>query len=380
MTRRAEFEAMQSGARKTSRGNILALWTVESGGASGASGKPPRRDHGKPQGGKRGGAQHGQTVDSRVVQKNQRDVAAGADARGGGSPQGGRRRARRFGSRLGRRWPERFRRVPPRQARTSSSMNRFFAKLLDAYHAWLSPFLPGACRFHPSCSVYAAQSLPNPRPLARKPPLRPWASALPPVLGRRPGPSAAARAAAPSLAPESLLEWASHDRQSPTPARSAPLHGDLRRLGPAGEQPAAATANQPAKTVETSALNPAANPGAAALAPTGPRPQRPWWRPRRRSHRTGGTPPAPRQPEKLVPLDTPELHLVFSRTGARWRMPPPESALPAPRRREGRRGGYSCAARARRARSGAPRLPRGPAGRTIRWRTTRPSSIPVAAP
>ena len=31
MTRRAEFEAMQTGARKTSRGNVLALWAVKPG-------------------------------------------------------------------------------------------------------------------------------------------------------------------------------------------------------------------------------------------------------------------------------------------------------------------------------------------------------------
>lgn len=30
---------------------------------------------------------------------------------------------------------------------------------LKAYHRFLSPFLPRACRFYPSCSVYAAQAV-----------------------------------------------------------------------------------------------------------------------------------------------------------------------------------------------------------------------------
>jgi hypothetical protein len=38
-------------------------------------------------------------------------------------------------------------------------MTRLLARVLEAYHAWLSPLLPGACRFHPSCSMYAAESL-----------------------------------------------------------------------------------------------------------------------------------------------------------------------------------------------------------------------------
>ncbi len=38
-------------------------------------------------------------------------------------------------------------------------MTRFLAQILDVYHGWLSPWLPGACRFHPTCSVYAAESL-----------------------------------------------------------------------------------------------------------------------------------------------------------------------------------------------------------------------------
>jgi hypothetical protein len=38
-------------------------------------------------------------------------------------------------------------------------MTRVLVWVLEAYHAWLSPFLPGACRFHPTCSMYAAESL-----------------------------------------------------------------------------------------------------------------------------------------------------------------------------------------------------------------------------
>ncbi len=38
-------------------------------------------------------------------------------------------------------------------------MSRLLAFLLLAYHRWVSPFFPAACRFHPTCSVYAAASL-----------------------------------------------------------------------------------------------------------------------------------------------------------------------------------------------------------------------------
>lgn len=31
--------------------------------------------------------------------------------------------------------------------------------LLRAYHAVFSPWLPSACRFYPTCSVYAAQAI-----------------------------------------------------------------------------------------------------------------------------------------------------------------------------------------------------------------------------
>ncbi|HOX26825.1 MAG TPA: membrane protein insertion efficiency factor YidD [Candidatus Krumholzibacteria bacterium] len=31
--------------------------------------------------------------------------------------------------------------------------------LIGLYRRWLSPILPSVCRFHPSCSEYAAESL-----------------------------------------------------------------------------------------------------------------------------------------------------------------------------------------------------------------------------
>jgi len=34
-----------------------------------------------------------------------------------------------------------------------------FSILLAGYHKILSPLLPRACRFYPSCSVYTAQSI-----------------------------------------------------------------------------------------------------------------------------------------------------------------------------------------------------------------------------
>jgi putative membrane protein insertion efficiency factor len=35
----------------------------------------------------------------------------------------------------------------------------FLALLFEAWHRWISPWLPGACRFEPSCSLYGAQAL-----------------------------------------------------------------------------------------------------------------------------------------------------------------------------------------------------------------------------
>jgi hypothetical protein len=38
-------------------------------------------------------------------------------------------------------------------------MQRLLIGLLVAYKRWLSPLLPSACRFHPTCSVYAREAI-----------------------------------------------------------------------------------------------------------------------------------------------------------------------------------------------------------------------------
>lgn len=38
-------------------------------------------------------------------------------------------------------------------------MQRLLIALLDAYKEWISPLLPSACRFHPTCSVYAREAM-----------------------------------------------------------------------------------------------------------------------------------------------------------------------------------------------------------------------------
>lgn len=42
---------------------------------------------------------------------------------------------------------------------TMSPLARLLALPIRLYKRWLSPLLPPACRFHPSCSVYALQAL-----------------------------------------------------------------------------------------------------------------------------------------------------------------------------------------------------------------------------
>jgi putative membrane protein insertion efficiency factor len=36
---------------------------------------------------------------------------------------------------------------------------RFFIIILSLYKKWISPFLPSACRFYPTCSEYAMQAI-----------------------------------------------------------------------------------------------------------------------------------------------------------------------------------------------------------------------------
>lgn len=41
----------------------------------------------------------------------------------------------------------------------SSVVNRFFIGLVRGYQAVISPLLPGACRYTPSCSQYGVEAL-----------------------------------------------------------------------------------------------------------------------------------------------------------------------------------------------------------------------------
>jgi putative membrane protein insertion efficiency factor len=41
----------------------------------------------------------------------------------------------------------------------SSTGQRLLVGLIGAYRRAVSPLLPGACRFHPSCSAYAAEAI-----------------------------------------------------------------------------------------------------------------------------------------------------------------------------------------------------------------------------
>lgn len=39
------------------------------------------------------------------------------------------------------------------------SLKRVILFLLDGYKRWISPLLPAACRFEPTCSVYAREAV-----------------------------------------------------------------------------------------------------------------------------------------------------------------------------------------------------------------------------
>ena len=43
--------------------------------------------------------------------------------------------------------------------RADMILGRIFADAVSAYRRFLSPFLPPACRFHPTCSEYALSAL-----------------------------------------------------------------------------------------------------------------------------------------------------------------------------------------------------------------------------
>ena len=42
---------------------------------------------------------------------------------------------------------------------SASAPARFLVSLLDLYKRYLSPLLPPACRFSPTCSVYAREAI-----------------------------------------------------------------------------------------------------------------------------------------------------------------------------------------------------------------------------
>ena len=44
-------------------------------------------------------------------------------------------------------------------------MNRFFIALIKLYQRFVSPFLPSACRFTPTCSEYAREAFEKKGPL-----------------------------------------------------------------------------------------------------------------------------------------------------------------------------------------------------------------------
>ncbi len=51
-----------------------------------------------------------------------------------------------------------FERSVQRTTPKDSKMNRFIVYLIQLYKKWISPMLPAACRFSPTCSEYAMQA------------------------------------------------------------------------------------------------------------------------------------------------------------------------------------------------------------------------------
>jgi len=41
----------------------------------------------------------------------------------------------------------------------SATLSASLVKLIAGYRRWVSPLLPPACRFHPTCSVYASAAI-----------------------------------------------------------------------------------------------------------------------------------------------------------------------------------------------------------------------------
>ena len=132
--------------------------------------------------------------------------------------------------------------------------------LLDLYKRFLSPLLPRACRFEPTCSVYAREAIVAARLPARRGPGRPAPAALPPVppgrprsgaldgkkasrrrgaLARRPAPLGVARAQAAEAARRSRgarrPRQRSNRRRAAPPA--APAIAAARRAGRAAAGP-----------------------------------------------------------------------------------------------------------------------------------------------
>ena len=47
----------------------------------------------------------------------------------------------------------------PEQAPKRAPFTRFVMATLSAYKRWVSPLLPPACRFHPTCSEYMREAI-----------------------------------------------------------------------------------------------------------------------------------------------------------------------------------------------------------------------------